>query len=98
MAGPGASIVSNWSEICSKGIFNEVFLPHPAGLVELDPECHFPVILDHKSSTSNKIGWNRLVVFRYSEEKIGALVMAPPSATDRNAANFLDRPTLFSDS
>ena len=87
-------MVSNWSSICSRGIFQPVFLPHPGGMAVLEPENHFPIILDHKTGMYNNIGWNSLVVFRYSEIELGALVMAPPSATDETGNAFLNRPAL----
>mmetsp|Transcript_13911 Transcript_13911/g.32396 ORF Transcript_13911/g.32396 Transcript_13911/m.32396 type:complete len:549 (+) Transcript_13911:226-1872(+) len=93
---PGVTIVSNWSKICNTGIMEEVWLDHPGGKVVVNPQVHFPVILDHDVGKTKSIGWNRLVVFRYSKNKLGALIMAPPSMTQESYLDILplDKPAV----
>lgn len=85
---PGNSIVTNWSSLYETVILKQ------KGDIELLPETHLPILLQHHG-VLNSIGWNMLVVFRLSEDKVGLLVMAPPSATEGQQAP-VDRPALIS--
>jgi len=88
------SIVSNWSGLCGEGIFQNFFLAHGDGLLELDTMVHFPIVFQRKKSVLKASSWNQLVVFRYTEDKLGILVTAPPSATEGDDLPF-DKPALF---
>mmetsp|Transcript_14164 Transcript_14164/g.15387 ORF Transcript_14164/g.15387 Transcript_14164/m.15387 type:complete len:533 (+) Transcript_14164:54-1652(+) len=84
---PGNSVVTNWSQ------YYETVKLKQNDEVELEPELHLPIYLQHHGML-NSIGWNRLVVFRWSEDKVGLLVMAPPSAT--NGENVpVNRPKMM---
>ena len=85
---PGNSIVNDWSSY-----YEIVTLKQNDG-VELKPELHLPICLQHHGMI-NSIGWNILYVFRWSKDKLGLLVMAPPSATEGEDVP-VDRPQVMS--
>ena len=73
---PGNTRVLNWSSVYEPVVLKQ------SDTIQLVPECHIPIYLQHQSGIHNSIGWNTLIMFRWSEEKLGLLIMAPPSATD----------------
>eukprot|EP00536_Pseudo-nitzschia_multiseries_P003273 jgi/Psemu1/7332/gm1.7332_g len=85
---PGVSIVTNWSS------FYETVVLKQNGDTDLRPEAHFPIFLQH-DDVINSAGWNTLVIFRYSDAKLGVLVMAPRAATESKQVP-VDRPAIVS--
>lgn len=86
---PGATIVNNWSSL-----YESVVLIQKGG-IELFPEVHIPIYLQHRGVVNeHPVGWNTLIIFRYSEKKLGLLVMAPSSATDGEEAP-VERPAII---
>ena len=85
---PGASIMTNWSALYKAVVLKQT------GRRLIKPEVHFPILLQRKG-IEDSIGWSSMVVFRYNEEKLGVLVVAPSSPTEGDGFP-LDRPALLS--
>ncbi len=85
---PGATIVSNWSSLCQT-----LALEHDGGFL-LKPGIHLPILMEAHNGFYPSIGWRSMVIFRYTEDKLGVVLTAPPSCT-RGHHIPLDRPAVF---